>query len=139
MTSLFKIKLLHKDSQMPIKDNDKFVLRSYDSGTLGPGESMKIRTGIAMAFPNDYFAYIHALDEHLAIGLRTLAGVADSDYRGEYNVVLLNNGTDPFCFEKGDRIGVCHFIKILLPELIAVSDLDETERGEKGWGSTGKN
>ncbi|KAG0440455.1 Deoxyuridine 5'-triphosphate nucleotidohydrolase [Dictyocoela muelleri] len=130
MTLLFKIKLLYEDSKIPIKRDNKYILLSYEDGILKPGEVKKIKTGIAMSFPNQYFAYIHTLDDHLKRKITTLAGVADSDYRGEYNVVLLNKSDKPLYFKKGDEIAICHFVKIQLPELVGVNDLEETLKAE---------
>ncbi|GFT96515.1 deoxyuridine 5'-triphosphate nucleotidohydrolase, mitochondrial [Nephila pilipes] len=67
------------------------------------------------------------------------AGVVDEDYRGNLGVVLFNFGSDPFKVNKGDRIAQFICEKISYPELEEVENLDETERGKGGFGSTGTN
>lgn len=65
------------------------------------------------------------------------AGVVDNDYRGEVKVLLINNGAEDFKIEKGDRIAQLIFENCSTPKLEVVSELDETVRGQGGFGSTG--
>ena len=65
------------------------------------------------------------------------AGVVDNDYRGEVKVLLINNGAEDFKIEKGDRIAQLIFENYSTPKLEVVSELDETVRGQGGFGSTG--
>ncbi|KFQ26377.1 hypothetical protein N332_12770, partial [Mesitornis unicolor] len=67
------------------------------------------------------------------------AGVIDEDYRGNVGVVLFNFGKESFEVKKGDRIAQLICERICYPELEEVQALDDTERGEDGFGSTGKN
>ncbi|GFY57760.1 deoxyuridine 5'-triphosphate nucleotidohydrolase, partial [Trichonephila inaurata madagascariensis] len=67
------------------------------------------------------------------------AGVVDEDYRGNLGVVLFNFGSEPFKVMKGDRIAQFICEKISYPELEEVENLDDTERGKGGFGSTGTN
>ncbi|ANZ75775.1 BA75_02697T0 [Komagataella pastoris] len=74
-------------------------------------------------------------------GIQTGAGVIDADYRGEVRVLLFNHGDKDFQIEAGDRIAQLVLEKIVLADIIAITreELDATERGEGGFGSTGKN
>ncbi|AOA62275.1 Deoxyuridine triphosphate diphosphatase (dUTPase) [Komagataella phaffii CBS 7435] len=74
-------------------------------------------------------------------GIQTGAGVIDADYRGEVRVLLFNHGDKDFQIEAGDRIAQLVLEKIVLADIVAITreELDVTERGEGGFGSTGKN
>jgi len=76
-----------------------------------------------------------AAKHHIDIG----AGVIDIDYRGNVGVVMFNHSQQAFEVKKGDRIAQLICEQILYPELEEAKSLDETERGEGGFGSTGKN
>lgn len=74
-----------------------------------------------------------AWNHHIDVG----AGVIDADYRGNLGVVLFNHGETPFCVSPGDRIAQLICEKIVYPRLEETEGLDETERNENGFGSTG--
>lgn len=71
-------------------------------------------------------------------GIDVLAGVVDSDYRGEVKVVLINHGDRPVVFHKGDRIAQMVIQPVVMSEIEEVSELGDTERGSGGFGSTGQ-
>lgn len=71
-------------------------------------------------------------------GLTVLGGVIDSNYRGEIGVVLLNTGEQDYYVQPGDRIAQIAFFPVWTPVFDEVDELDDTERGEGAWGSTGK-
>lgn len=97
-----------------------------------------IATGVYCAIPKGYYGRI-APRSGLAVkhGIDVLAGVADSCYRGEYKVVLLNTGDKDFEVKKGDRIAQLIVTPYASPDLVEVTSLDETDRGDKGFGSSG--
>jgi dUTP pyrophosphatase len=64
-------------------------------------------------------------------------GTIDSDYRGELKVILINHGSDPFEIRRGDRVAQLVLAPVTRATWLAVHELDETERGEGGFGSTG--
>lgn len=74
-----------------------------------------------------------AAKHHIDVG----AGVIDEDYRGNVGVVLFNHGAEPFVVQRGDRIAQLICERCVLPELLEVDSLDETQRGAGGFGSTG--
>ena len=96
------------------------------------------RTGLAVAIPPGFYGRV-APRSGLAVrkGLDVLAGVIDSDYRGEICVVLYNTGDEPINLPAGSKI--CQLIveQIITPEAEWATDLDETARGAGGFGSTG--
>lgn len=107
-----------------------------------PHETVKIGTGLAMELPEGYFGAIFARSG-LATkqGLRpaNCCGVIDSDYRGEY-IVALHNDTDvPQIVNPCERIAQLVVMPYLPVDFTVVDELSDTERGDKGFGSTGKN
>ncbi|KAG0440078.1 Deoxyuridine 5'-triphosphate nucleotidohydrolase [Dictyocoela muelleri] len=133
MTTPYQCKALYDDSKMPLQKDNKLIFFAYEDKIIHPGEIQKIKTGVKTTFSNNYFAYINILDKHIDKKIKVLA--TDD----KYNILINNKGDEPFSVNKGDEIATCHFVTVSSPELVVVSDLDETERGERGWGSTGKN
>jgi dUTP pyrophosphatase len=108
--------------------------------TVESGSIKLIPTGISMAIPEGYEAQIRprsGLALKHGISMVNTPGTIDSDYRGEINVILINFGDKPFVISRGDRIAQMVINKVELPEIIEVEELDITERGEGGFGSTG--
>ena len=109
---------------------------------LKPGERALIPTGIAIALPDSsYVAYIYArsgLAIKNGITLSNCVGVVDSDYRGEIKVGLVNLSDKDYTVTSGDRIAQMVIAPVIIPEISEVVELDETERGAGGFGSTGK-
>ena len=109
--------------------------------TIAPGERAMIPTGMAISLENANVVAILAARSGLAIksgiNLANGIGVIDSDYRGEICVGLINKGQADFRIERGDRIAQLMFMPVFHANLIAAESLDETERGEGGFGSTG--
>ncbi len=109
--------------------------------TIAPHETVKIGTGLSIAVPNGYFGAIFARSGLAAkSGLRpaNCVGVADSDYRGEYIVALHNDSDQVRTVSCGDRIAQLVILPFLAVEFVEAQELDETERGTGGFGSTGK-
>lgn len=100
---------------------------------------MAVPTGIHVEIPPDYVGLIWPRSG-LAVrhGIDTLAGVIDSDYRGEVRVVLVNHGTEAFRIAPGDRIAQLLIQRIERGTFVRGGDLAPTGRGEGGFGSTGR-
>ena len=102
-----------------------------------------IPTGIAIALPSpDYVALVFArsgLGIKHGIAPANCVGVIDSDYRGEILVGLQNSGDTDFTIQPGERIAQMLVVPVLTPELTLTDDLGSSERGEKGFGSSGRN
>jgi dUTP pyrophosphatase len=138
---MLRIKLLYTDSKVPTRGSAGaagYDVCSYISAIIPPGKRYLVPTGVAVAIPEDCYLRIAprsglAWKKEIDIG----AGVCDLDYRGEIGVLLINNGTEPFRVEKGDRIAQAILEKICIPEVVIVDDLDNTVRGSSGFGSTG--
>lgn len=109
--------------------------------TIKPHTTEKIGTGLAIAVPDGYFGAIFARSGLAAKqGLRpaNCVGVADSDYRGEYIVALHNDTDEEKTIDCGERIAQLVVMPYLSVEFEEKDELSETERGEGGFGSTGR-
>jgi dUTP pyrophosphatase len=111
---------------------------SIEEINLGPKQRVMARTGLAVAIPHGFYGRV-APRSGLAAknGLDVLAGVIDSDYRGEVCCLLYNTGDEAINLPAGSKI--CQLIveQIITPEAEWATDLDETARGAGGFGSTG--
>lgn len=109
--------------------------------TLAPGETKFIPTGLAMELPEGYVGLVYArsgLACKQDLAPANKVGVIDSDYRGEFMVALHNHGKELRTVANGDRIAQLVVTPILMPVYEEVDNLDETDRGAGGFGSTGK-
>ena len=107
---------------------------------LEPGERHLIPTGIAIQLPQGYEAQVRprsGLAVKYGIGMVNSIGTIDSDYRGEIKVPLINHGSEPFVIQPGDRIAQLIVARYERVEWEQVLELDDTERGEGGFGHTG--
>lgn len=108
--------------------------------TLKPLERALIPTGLYISMPRRYEAQIRArsgLALKHGITLANGIGTIDSDYRGEIKVILINLGNEPYTINTGDRIAQMVFMKYEKAEFELVDELDETERGQGGFGHSG--
>ncbi|MEG1996292.1 MAG: dUTP diphosphatase [Oscillospiraceae bacterium] len=107
-----------------------------------PGETKKINTGIAISLESgNYAAFIYArsgLASNYGIAPANCVGVIDSDYRGEIVVALKNSSSQAFTVQSGQRIAQMVLTFVLTPDTELTKDLDQTMRGEGGFGSTGE-
>ena len=100
-------------------------------GAIATGVHLQIPPGhVGLVWPRSGLALRHGLD--------TLAGVIDSDYRGEVRVILVNHGTDPVRIEAGDRIAQLLVQRVERVAFTRTESLHESARGEGGFGSTGR-
>lgn len=97
-----------------------------------------IKLDIAVRFLNGHYAQIKPRSSLAIKGIDTGAGVIDSDYRGNIGVLLFNHSENDIPINKGDRIAQMVLIRISTPDVVEVDELDDTQRGEGGYGSTGK-
>lgn len=140
---IMDIKKLSQNAKLPTKGSAFAAgmdLYSLSSGEIKPNETVKVQTGIAIAVPAGYMGLIFARSG-LATkqGLRpaNCVGVVDSDYRGEVIVALHNDSSETRTFDAGERIAQLVITPFLSVDLNEVDELEKTERGEGGFGSTG--
>lgn len=142
-----RIKKLKNNAIIPTRGSlqaagyDLYAYLDSDSVEIEPHKTVKIGTGLSVEVPEGYFGAIFARSGLAAKqGLRpaNCVGVADSDYRGEYIVAVHNDTNEPKIIENGDRIAQLVIMPYLSVEFEEVQELDATERGTGGFGSTGK-
>lgn len=141
-----KVKLLREGARLPhLATSGAAACDLYallpETITLAPGQRYPIPTGIAIALPDSSCVAVVCARSGLAlkqgIALANGIGVIDSDYRGEIFVAVINNDREPKVIENGERVGQLMILPVIVPEYKVVSELDETERGAGGFGSTG--
>lgn len=107
---------------------------------LKPGERNLIPTGLQMALPHGYEAQVRprsGLAIKHGITMLNSPGTIDADYRGEVKLIAINHGTEAFTISHGDRIAQLVIAPVVQAVVMEVEDLEETQRGSGGFGSTG--
>lgn len=146
VTSLEPISVKLLDPEMPLPrrahaGDAGADLYAAETCTLAPGERALIGTGIAIALPMGAVGLIHprsGLAAKYGISIVNTPGTIDAQYRGELKICLLNTDREtPFTVERGMRIAQLVVQKVELVEFVEVTDLDDTQRGTQGYGSTG--
>ncbi|WP_301752135.1 dUTP diphosphatase [uncultured Erythrobacter sp.] len=113
---------------------------SAEDVTITPGARHAVATGLALAIPEGYEIQVRprsGLALKHGITVPNTPGTIDSDYRGELKVILINLGTEPFAIARGDRVAQLVLAPVVQAAWSEVAELDATERGEGGFGSTG--
>lgn len=109
--------------------------------TLQPGERALVPTGISIALPNGYAAFVHprsGLAIKHGVSMVNTPGTVDAAFRGELQVILINHDrTEPISFKKGDRVAQLVIQKVERANFVEVRSLPGTERGNGGFGSSG--
>lgn len=111
------------------------------SVTISPGVTYFVKTGIAMEIPKQYAAFIYArsgLASKRGLRPANCVGVVDSDYRGEIMVALHNDSKTEQTINHGERIAQMVICPYITPKFVEVDELTDTERGDGGFGHTGK-
>ena len=113
---------------------------SAEAVTLAPGARHAVATGLALAIPAGFEIQVRprsGLALKHGISVPNTPGTIDSDYRGELKVILINHGGEPFPIARGDRVAQLVLAPVTRAAWSEVAELDETLRGEGGFGSTG--
>ena len=108
---------------------------------LAPGETVRICTGVAVALPQGTAGLVFGrsgLGSKHGIVPANAVGVIDADYRGELMVYLTNHSSRSYTILPGERVAQLVVVPVLTPELELVEELDSTQRGESGFGSSGR-
>lgn len=137
------VRKLHREGISPgfaYTGDAAFDLPAAVDVELSPGERKKVPTGLAMAIPRGYAGLVlprSGLADRLGVGVVNSPGLIDSGYRGEVSVILVNLSKETVRFDRGDRIAQLMVVETPVVRLVEVERLDETERGEAGFGSSG--
>lgn len=143
-----KVKIINKsNNELPAYETSASAgldLRAFipETITLLPLERKLIKTGLFLELPEGYEAQVRprsGLALKNGITVLNSPGTIDADYRGEVGVILVNISQDNFEINTGDRVAQIVFAKVKQAKWILSEELSETERGEGGFGSTGKN
>jgi dUTP pyrophosphatase len=139
--TVIEVKKLRSDAVIPTRGSEYAAgadVYAVETVEILPGKRALVSTGLSMAIPNNMYIRV-APRSGLAVkqGIDVLAGVVDSDYRGELKVALINLGQERFIVKPGDRIAQIILEQIKLPSFLEVDSLSDTNRGTGGFGSTG--
>jgi len=114
-------------------------LRACEAVVIAPGARVAVATGVRLELPPGHVGLVWPRSGlALRHGIDTLAGVIDSDYRGEVKVVLVNHGDEAFAIAPGDRIAQLLVQRVERVGFVAARQVATTERGSRGFGSTGR-
>jgi dUTP pyrophosphatase len=129
------------DAVLPTRahpDDAGLDLYSLEDVTLEAGQGTVARTGIALALPIGHVGMVADRSSLAKRGVKTAGGIIDAGYRGEVHIVLRNLTHQAIQLKKGERIAQLLILPVATPAVQEVSSLDETLRGQNGFGSTGK-
>lgn len=146
MTADVKIKKLNENATIPTYGTEfsagaDLYACIEEAVTLAPGETKLIKTGLAMEIPVGYAGLIYArsgLASKKGLAPANKVGVVDADYRGEVMVALHNHSLVDATIEPNERIAQMVIAPFLTANFIVADELEDTVRGEGGFGSTGK-
>lgn len=136
-----KIKLLRNDINVPIKGTEYSAgidVHCNEDTTLLPKQTLRFPLGIAIEINSDECVMMSERSSMGKKGITSVGNIIDSDYRGEISIVLQNNSDDEHIFTKNDRIGQMIVLKCGDNSINITDTLSDTERGDGGFGSTGK-
>ncbi|TNE50283.1 MAG: dUTP diphosphatase [Sphingomonadales bacterium] len=108
--------------------------------SLAPGARHAVATGLAVAIPQGYEIQVRprsGLALKHGVTVPNTPGTIDSDYRGELKIIMINHGSEPFPIQRGDRVAQLVLAPVTQAAWDEVAELDETDRGAGGFGSTG--
>jgi dUTP pyrophosphatase len=136
-----KVKKLSPNATLPVRASigaAGYDLFSAEDCTIEPRTRKVVKTDLSMAIPARHYGRVAPRSGlSFKFGIDIAAGVIDSDYRGPLGIVMVNNGTSSFEVKAGDRVAQLLLERVSTPEVEEVEELDDTVRGNSGFGSTG--
>jgi dUTP pyrophosphatase len=135
------VQKLESQATLPTRahhDDAGLDLYALEDSALLPGHGAVIATGVAVALPAGHVGLVCDRSSMAKRGLKTAGGVIDAGYRGPLGVVLWNISARPQEIKKGERIAQLLIVPVATPAVREVPSLDDTARGAKGFGSTGR-
>ena len=136
-----KIKLLSETAKVPTRANESDAgldLYASEDIIIKARSGAKVKTGVAVALPEKTVGLIFDRSSMGSKGLKVHGGVIDQGYRGELIVVLWNHTDSDYKILSGDKVAQLLVLNCLFPVLQTSDSLDESSRGEGGFGSSGK-
>lgn len=138
---MLPVKRSATDAILPTRahpDDAGLDLYTVEDIALNPGQGKLAKTGIAIALPGGHVGLVADRSSLAKRGVKTAGGVIDAGYRGEILVMLWNISLEPVFLRSRERIAQLLILPVATPAVKEIESLDETLRGEKGFGSTGK-
>ena len=138
-----RFRKVHPDAVLPSYAHPSDAgmdVRSVEDLTIAPGKRALVHTGLVMLLPPKYEAQVRprsGLALKSGVTVLNTPGTIDSGYRGEVGVILANFGEADFQVKKGDKIAQIVIAPVTQPEIVETTEVDETDRGAGGFGSTG--
>lgn len=138
-----RFRKVHPDAVLPSYAHPSDAgmdVRSVEDLTISPGKRALVHTGLVMLLPPLYEAQVRprsGLALKSGVTVLNTPGTIDSGYRGEVGVILANFGDADFQVKKGDKIAQIVIAPVTQPEIVETTEVDETDRGAGGFGSTG--
>lgn len=136
-----RIRKMHAAARIPTRANATDAgldLSAIERTVFEPGQTRLVRTGIAVALDAGFVGLVADRSSMAKKGFKTAGGVIDAGYRGEIQVVLMNLSQQTLVVETDDRIAQLLVVGIAMPAVVEADDLDATERGTRGFGSSGR-
>jgi dUTP pyrophosphatase len=146
MMQTVRVKKLHPNAKLPTYGSacaagaDLYACLD-EPVTIAPGQTYWVSTGIALEVPAGFAGLVFArssLGAKRGLAPANKVGVVDSDYRGEVRVVLFNHSQEPQTIEPGERVAQFVITPVVTPVYVEAEELQDTDRGTGGFGSTGK-
>ena len=138
-----RFRKVHPDAVLPAYAHPSDAgmdVRSVEDLVIAPGRRALVRTGLVMLLPPMYEAQVRprsGLALKSGVTVLNTPGTIDSGYRGEVGVILANFGDADFQVKKGDKVAQIVIAPVTQPEIVETDEVDETDRGAGGFGSTG--
>ena len=139
--SQVQVKRLSSDATLPTRaypDDAGLDIYGLEDALIGPSEGKMISTGFAMAVPAGHVGMVCDRSSMAKNGLKTAGGIIDAGYRGEVKIVLWNLSKEQIRVARGERIAQLLILPIQTPAVCEAVELPSAERGEKGFGSSGR-
>lgn len=136
-----KVKKLRSSGKLPSRSNTHDAgldLYAAEDVAYKPGEVVIVPTHIAVAVAPGYVGLVRDRSSVSKTQLKVTAGVIDAGYTGEVCVALLNLSNEHGCVRAGSKIAQLLVLPVALPKVVEVESLEDSERGAKGWGSSGQ-
>ncbi len=136
-----KVKKLKENAKLPSYAHPGDIgldMYAMETKTLMPGEHHFFYHGFALEFPEGYGAIVMDKGSISKAGLKSMGGVFDAGYRGEYNTHLVNLSDKPYTVEEGDKVAQLVIFPVVIAELQETDTLSESSRGQGAFGSTGR-
>ncbi|MEN9852237.1 MAG: hypothetical protein RI996_180 [Candidatus Parcubacteria bacterium] len=137
---IFKIKKLYPDTKVPERAHSSDAgldVFAYEDTLVPRGEQVAVQTGFCATLPKGYVALVWDKSSIASKGIKTLGGVIDAGYTGEYKILVRNLSDADFTFAKGQKVAQLLIQKVEFLPVEEVLELGETSRGEGAFGSTG--